>query len=337
MATVRLSDVVIPAVYTGYQAVDNIESSAFVQSGVIARNPLLDELASGPAVSFTMPFWKDLDQTVETNYSNDDPADLATAQKIAADQMHARNSYLNQAWSDMDLVTEILGTDPMQRIRNRTGAYWTRQFNRRVIATAKGVIADNIATNSGDMGVDVSIAAGNSAVAANLFNSTAFVNAAYTLGDQVDQIQAIAVHSVVMATMVKLDLIVYLPFSTGVLRIPTYLGRRVIVDDTLPVVAGGTNGFVYTSILFGAGAFGFGVGTPKVPVEVWRQPQAGHGGGMEELWERKTWLIHPFGFDWVEGSLTEKSPTLADLVLAAHWNRTLARKNVNIAWLKTNG
>lgn len=337
MATVRLSDVVIPAVYSGYQSVDNIESGAFVQAGVVARNGLLNTLANGPAVSFTMPFWKDLDQTVETNYSNDDPADLATPQKIQASQTAARNSYLNQGWSSMDLVNEILDADPMQRIRNRTGTYWLRQFNRRVIAIAKGVIADNIASNSGDMGVDVSIAAGNSAVAANLFNSTAFINAAYTLGDEVEQIKAIAVHSVVQATMAKLDLIVYLPASNGQLTIPTYLGRRVIVDDTLPVVAGGTNGFVYTSILFGAGFMGLGIGAPTTPVAVSRVEEAGSGGGMETLWERKTWLLHPFGFNWVEGTLAEQSPTIADLALAAHWDRTLARKNVPLAWLKTNG
>lgn len=336
MATVRLSDVVIPSVYASYQAVDNIESSAFVQSGVVSGNGLLDQLANGPATLFNMPYWKDLDQTIEVNYSNDDPADLAVPNKIAAANMMARTAMVNQGWSSMDLTAELLSINPMQRIRNRTGAYFQRQFNRRVIAIAKGIIADNIATNSGDMGIDVSIATGNTAAAANKFNSDAFINAAYTLGDQVDRFVAIAVHSVVMATMVKLDLIQYMPFSPGVLKIPTYLGRTVIVDDTLPVVAGGTNGFVYTSILFGAGAIGFGQGTPTVPVETIRVPAAGHGGGQDTLWERKTWLLHPFGFTWVEGTLAEQSPTIADLALAAHWDRTLPRKNVPLAWLKTN-
>lgn len=337
MAVVQLSDVVIPDVYTSYQAVNNIENSAFVESGVIARNPLLDQLADGPSDSFTVPYWKDLDQTVEVNYSNDDPSDLAVPQKIGTGQWAARKAYVNQGWSSMDLVAEMLGTNPMQRIRNRTGTYFQRQFNRRVIAMASGVIADNIASNSGDMGLDVSIADGNAAVAANKMSRSTFVAAAYTMGDMVESMLAFAVHSNVMKTMVDNDDIDFIPDSKGQLTIPTFLGRRVIVDDTMPVVAGGTSGFVYTSILFGAGFAGFGKGTPTTPVAVDRVEASGNGGGQETLWERNTWLIHPFGCEWVEGTLAEQSPTIADLKLAAHWNRVLARKNVPLAWIKTNG
>jgi hypothetical protein len=337
MAVVQLSDVVIPAVYTSYQSVNNIENSAFVTSGIVARNPLLDALADGPSNAFTVPYWKDLDQTIEVNYSNDDPADIAVPNKIGTGQWAARKTYVNQGWSSMDLVAELLGTNPMQRIRNRTGTYFQRQFNRRVIAMAVGVITDNIATNSGDMGLDVSIAAGNSAVAANKMSRSTFVAAAYTMGDAVEEMRVLAVHSNVMKTMVDNEEIDFLPDSAGGLTVPTFLGRRVIVDDTMPVVAGGTNGFVYTSILFGEGFAGFGNGTPLTPVEVDRVPASGNGGGQETLWERKTWLLHPFGCEWVEGSLAEMSPTIADLKLAAHWNRVLVRKNVPLAWIKTNG
>jgi hypothetical protein len=337
MAVVQLSDVVIPAVYTSYSAVDNIENSAFVQSGVVARNALLDQMADGPSDQFTVPYWKDLDQTVEVNYSNDDPADIAVPQKIGTGQWNARKAYVNQGWSSMDLVNELLGQNPMQRIRNRTGTYFQRQYNRRILAIAKGIVADNIAGNSGDMGIDVSIAAGLSAVAANLISRDTFVNAAYTLGDQVENLTVLAVHSVVMARLVKNQDIDFKEDSVGGLTVPTYLGRRVVIDDTLPVVAGGTNGFVYTSMLFGSGFIGFGKGTPTVPVAVHRDEATGNGGGQETLWERNTWLLHPFGYQWVEGSLAEKSPTLADLALATHWTRVLTRKDIPFAWIKTNG
>jgi hypothetical protein len=81
-----------------------------------------------------------------------------------------------------------------------------------------------------------------------------------------------------------------------------------------------------------------GEGVPKVAAEVNRTPMAGNGGGMESIWERKTWILHPFGFEWIESgaALAEFSPTLADLRLAAHWNRiTVSRKQVPLAFIKS--
>lgn len=338
MATVRLSDVVIPAVYLSYQTVNNIESIALSQSGIIVRNDVLDAAANNSNKIVNIPFWKDLDQTIEPNASNDDPDDHAVPNKISTGEMAARNSYLNQGYSEMDLTVEILGSEPMQRIRNRFGIYWTRQFQRRLIAMLKGVYADNLANNSGDMVFQVpTLETGATPGATKVFNRNNFVAAAMTLGDAFDSVQALAVHSVVYAQMVNNDDIDFVADSKGSLTIPTYLQKPVIVDDTMPVRAGTTSGFVYTSILFGGGAVGYGVGTPKAPVALVRDETAGNGGGMETLWERKTWLMHPFGFNWTEGSLTELSPMLADLVLDAHWNRVVPRKAVPLAFLDTNG
>jgi hypothetical protein len=208
-----------------------------------------------------------------------------------------------------------------------------------VINSALGIMADNIANDAGDMTIDISGNVGADAV----FGSDAFIDAAYTAGDRAEMFTAIAVHSAIMARMVKNDEIVMIPDSKGGLTIPTYKGRVVVTDDLMPVTGG-----VYTSILFGRGMFGFGSfdgsafaigeGVPRVAFELWRNPHAGNGGGMEEIWERKTWLIHPFGFSWVEaggGALTEFSPTLADLRNAAKWNRVVFRKAVPMAFIKS--
>ena len=81
--------------------------------------------------------------------------------------------------------------------------------------------------------------------------------------------------------------------------------------------------------------FAWGEGSPEVAAEVDRTGLAGHGGGMESIGERKTWVLHPFGFEWVEGSLAEMSPTLADLRLASHWKRVVSRKQVPLAFIKS--
>src|SRR5690554_4812245 len=167
------------------------------------------------------------------------------------------------------------------------------------------------------------------------FNRDVFTEATFTMGDARTALTAIAVHSSVAKQMVKNDDIVYMPDSQGNLTIPTYMGLRVIEDDGLTVAAGTTDGFKYTSVIFGPGAFGYGEGDPLNPVEVYRDPQGGNGGGIETLWERHTWLLHPFGFQQT-GTPAGESFTQAELSGAGVWDRILPRKLVPMAFLVTN-
>lgn len=345
MATVRLSDAVIPEVFLSYTSVNNPELTDYFRAGIVASNGVLNQVMAAGGKEFTVPFWQDLDPTIEPNYSNDDPADMATPQKVGSGTMKARKSFLNQGWSDMDLVVELTGSDPMRHIASRVDVYWERQWQRRLIATTLGVYRDNTANDSSDMTVDISAEAG----ALGQFNADAVIDASGTMGDAAGRLTAIAVHSKIRDRMLKNDEIVWVPDSTGALTIATYKGLRVIVDDSMPVLSGSGTTAVYLSVLFGGAAVGFagveghafalGEGVAKVPVEMERTPAAGNGGGMETLWMRKSWMLHPFGYSWIEDpagtsdDLVEFSPTLADLGKAAHWNRVVSRKQVPMAFI----
>jgi hypothetical protein len=340
MAVTRLSDAIIPSVYASYGEVNSPELTAFLSSGVIVQSPQLDAYMAGPSTTGSMPFWNDLDATVEPNYGNDDSSDSGYADKVNAGEMAFRKAWLNMGWTTMDLVNELAGSDPMRRIRDRTSTYWLRALQRRVVAIARGVLAKNLVANGGDMVIPIHIEAGNSATAANRINGDAVISAAYTMGDRANQFVAIAMHSMVKATLVKNDEIAFIRASNGDLLMETYKGLMVITDDNMPVRAGTTNGVVYTTVLFGRGVIGMGVSTPAVPFEVERDPAKGNGAGMETLWERKHWLLHPLGHNWIEaggGALVEKSPTLADLANAAKWSRIYPRKLVPMAFITSNG
>ena len=345
MATTRLSDAVIPEVYADYQAENTPEKTAFFESGVVVRNEMLDTKANTGGQEIQLPFWRDLDASVEPNASNDDPADMAAPNKLGSGLQKARISYLNQGYSAADLVVELAGSDPMQRIRNRFGTYWQRQWQRRIIASAVGLLADNEANDDGDMVYDG---------AAGLWSRQAFTSAVFTLGDAFGQLSAIAVHSLAYKQMVDADDIDFVKDSQGNLTIPTFMGQRVIVDDSMPATSAGDPATITTTaVLFGAGAFGYGEGSPEVPEEIERQARAGNGGGVETLWERKTWILHPFGYQFTGDDITNRanlrgrtgadttvdefSPLLADLRKAANWNRVVDRKNVPIAFLKIKG
>lgn len=338
MAVTRLSDVVVPQVYESYGAINILENDALYQSGIIASSPLMNQIAKAGGIQGSMPFWGDIDPSVEPNMSNDDPADIAVPMKIGTSTMNFRKSFLNQGWAAMRLVAEVAGADPMQRIKARTDVYWQRQYKRRLFASVKGIIADNIANDSGDMGINISAGSGSAAV----ISVDSVAAAQYTMGDSTGGLNVVAVHSQIMARLAAQERIVYVPNAEGKLIIPTYLGSRVVMDDSL-IWSGSGATATFLTLFLGQGAFGFGgatghmfaigEGIPALPSEVQSLPDTGNGGGQEVLWERKTLLMQPMGFNWVEGTLTEFSPTLSDLASATHWDRKVVRKAVPFAYL----
>lgn len=336
MATVQLADIVDVTVYQDLAPVNSPEKTGFYESGVITRTPLLDAIASAEGKLAELPFWNDIDPTVAPNLSSDNPATIAAAAKVTQGEQIARKAFLNKGLSASDLASELaMGPDAMQHIRNRFDKYWTRQWQRRLIASLNGVLADNVANDSGDMVHDVASESIAGQSVATRFSRSNFTAAAFTLGDAFENTGAIGVHSAIYKQMVDNDDIDFIPDSLGRMTIPTFMGKRVIVDDGMTVTAGATNGFKYTTVLFGEGAVGWGEGMPKVPVALEREEAQGNGGGIETLWTRKTQIIHPFGFQNT-GTPAADSFTLAELAAATTWDRVVDRKNVPLAFLITN-
>ncbi|AEA70184.1 major capsid protein [Pseudomonas brassicacearum] len=316
MATTQLADIFVADYYGTIAPVNSPEKTAVFESGIIVKSPELDAIAQNGQGTSEISYWQDLDADEEPNISNDNPDDLGEVGKAEQGSMRARTLYLNKGYGVADLTSELANTEPMQHIRNRFGTYWTRRWQRYLLGAARGVIASNIANNAGDMVVD----------AGATISAGAFQDAAFTSGDAADVFSAIGVHSVVMNQMVKQDLIEYLRDSDGRIILATYLGKPVFMDDSLVYGAGR-----YLSVFFGQGAFGYGEGTPAVPVELERKPGGGNGGGAEVLWERKTFILQPAGFSWKGSNNQNLSPTATQYAAAANWERVFDRKQVPFA------
>lgn len=325
MATTQLIDIIQPEVFTAYIIQNSMEKTALVESGILVRNSvIIDQLTAG-ADSFSVPFWRDLGNE-EANIVSDDPAQLSTPNKIQAGKQFIRKSFLHQSWSAMNLASELAGADAIGRIQDRATAYWNRQTQRRLVASLNGILADNVANDASDMVVDIS---GEAGAAAN-FSADAVIDTAGTLGDAMDTVTGMAVHSDIYRRMLKDDLIEFIKPSEGSLALPTYRGLAVIIDDGMPVATG-----VYTSALFGAGAVGYGLTAPRIAAgtEVENLPSAGKGGGQQILHSRVNLAVHPAGFAWVEDTIAGDSPSIAELSDAAHWDRVVERKAVPLAFL----
>lgn len=335
MAKTAVADIIIPTEFEKYAIERTAELSAFGECGIVESAPEFDALAAGGGREVKMPFWKDLSAARQLL---SDSASL-TVNKIAADQDIARIHNDAQVWSVNHLAKVISGDDPMQAIVDLVAAYWARIDEGLIVSCLKGMFgAASMAGNL--LSIKSESIAGQSA--STRLNGATFVDATAKLGDRGDRLTAIAVHSATEAALRKLDLIDFVPDSEGKMTIKTFQGRRVIVDDNLPTRAGTTDGTVYTSYLFGPGAFGRGT----APLD--GEPlQGGHGTeGVElarvpldsdtVLINRRRYILHPRGVKFTSASVAGDSPTNTELENQANWVRVFENKNVRIVAIEHN-
>jgi len=335
MALVQLTDVIVPEVFNKYMISDTMEKTEIFQSGLIRPDPNLSNFLAGGGLTVNIPFWKDLDST-EGDIATDDPSDVATPGKIGTGKQIAIRNVRTRGWSAADLSGELAGSDPMNRIRSRVANYWNRQMQTTLVAVLHGVFADNIANDSSDMVSDIGSDSASAVTDAELISAEAILDAAQTMGDASSELNTIVMHSICKNRLAKANLIDYIPDSEGRVRFPTYLGYRVIVDDGVKKVVG-SNRTKYYTYLCGAAAVGYGESPPRVPVEVEREASQGQGMGVETLWTRRQFAMHPAGFAFI-GTPSADFPTNAEFATATSWNRVVAeRKQVPLAALVTNG
>lgn len=328
MSTVRLADVVVPEEFTAYQVQNTMERTALVEAGVMTRNAFIEQQLRAGAESFTIPYWADLGNA-EAAIVSDDPDQRITPQKITADKMRVRKSFLAGSWAAMSLSSELSGDDAMARIQTRVSAWWNRQMQKRLVHTLEGLVAQNVAVDGGDMVYDITAETGDAAK----FNAKAVIRTAGTMGDALNDAVGIAMHSDTYQLALENDLIEFERDSTGSLLLPTFRGLAVTVDDGMPKddVTGD-----YLTALFGRAAIGFGAVAPRIAdgTEIENDPSAGNGGGQQILYSRMNVAIHPLGYRFDDTTVAADSPSWADLADASNWTRTVERKAVPIAFLR---
>jgi hypothetical protein len=337
MALVQVGDVVVPQIFNPYVQQITEEKSRLIQSGALVRDGAIDTLLAGGGLTFNIPSWRDLANDTDNVSSDEDHGanDSAAKNNGTAGQEIAVRLSRNQSWSEADLTSALAGADPAASIASRVGYYWTRRLQAAFVAVMTGVFANNTASFSGDF--TNSLATANSSTyltGVTDFSASAFLDAVLTIGDSMQDLSLMMVHSVVYGRMQKNNLIDFIPDARGEVMIPVYQGKQVIVDDGMPHAAG-----LYDTWIFGPGAVRLGVGAPIVPTETFRHPFAGNGGGQSTLYNRVEWTIHPVGCKYA-GSTSKGGPdntSSANMLAAAgSWSRVYPeRKQVKIARLIT--
>lgn len=337
MATTQITDVIVPEIVAPEMALRITEKSALFGSGAVIQDTKLANFAAGNfGQQIDVGMYNHINDA-DPNASTDDPTDVATALKNTMANVYAWKVMYNQAWSHANIVEALSKPDPNAVVTEQSSDYWAQWVDKYGISSLVGIFNDNVANDSGDMVESIysDIAA---PTAANKISYDAIVDASITLGDNIDDLTTIIMHSAVYGQALKNNDIDFIPDSDNTGTIAAYMGKRVIKSDLMPVIAG-TNSPKYITALVGNGAFRYGEGAPAMPVEPDYNASGGNGEGIYTLWTRKHFVMAPtnYSLDVANLSFADESPTRAELETATTWTRTVPRKDVKIAFLATNG
>jgi hypothetical protein len=328
MAETRLTNVVVPSVFTDYTLEPSIYRSRLWNAGIISINPEISGLLAGGGKTYNLPFWADV-----TGTSGDIPVEASaqTVNAVTANDQVFRKQFRTKAWGQNALALSQAGSSPLESAVARVNDYWAQAYEQIAIATLDGVVADDVANDSSSITNDISGGVG----AAAIISDGAVIDAQAKLGengavrmDGIGDFAAIVVHPATYAYLRKQDLIDFVPISEQERPVEFYLGMRLIVTRNAPVDTG-----VYDTYLLKAGAMQYGVTSEGYePTEVYREP--GQGFGIDQFYTRRVFAIHPVGYEWLEGSVAGTSPTDAELATAANWSKVFNAEATGIVCLK---
>jgi hypothetical protein len=313
MAVVKISDILTPDVWNAYGAQRTAELSAFWSSGIVASMDGITLPNGGGTINIPHFGYLTGDAEVLSDSAALTPGNITAAKQVAAIIGRGR------AWGANDLATVFAGADPAAAILDRVAEYWSRQMQAELIQILSGVFA---AASMSGLISDISAGASETVRA---FNASTFIDATQLLGDAKSNVSAVAMHSATEAYLAKQQLIVYETPAGKSDRISYYLGKRIIVDDGLPVAAG-----TYTSYIFGAGAVGYAEGVVGASdIENDRDILAGEN----VFTMRRRFILHPRGIKW-QGTPAGDFPTRTELATGTNWVRVFDAKQIPIVQFK---
>ena len=266
-----LSSLVTRPEFLQYTAERIFEQSAFLQSGVITRNAALDARAGGTRVR--VPFFDNIGGLTEevidsSNSWGTSGAGYLTSQSVSADEQIMTICRRGFQFATDDISRYGSGADPLGHVANQLAGAIAKKKSATLLAQLGGLFG-NIA-GSGVLGGNTTDVTGTTtATSANYLTSANVVTAKANLGERSSELTAIAMHSNVAHYLEQTGYLQVqvsgssLSAGSGLTGVSynTFAGLRVIIDDQLGVIAGGTATHLnkYPVFLFGAGVIGEGI------------------------------------------------------------------------------
>jgi hypothetical protein len=329
MPVTKVTNIIVPAVFSPYIIERTSELSDVIQSQAVERDGELDRKCNAGGSVIDVPYFKEItgDSALIDEGTPTTPDSIGTASDKAA--------LLNRtkAWGQSVLAKWASGTDPLAVIGNMVAGFWARDLKRVILKILDGLFDGVNGVLRTTHRVNIYSDVVSPAISTQLTGST-FVDGTLRLGDHSPEIVAVLMHGDVEGALRKQELIQYVQPADAIgKRIPMFQDRAVIVSDDCPKVAG-TNTASYTTYLFGRGAFAHGIKTddPEDASEVDRVGLAHE----THLITRRRFVIHPRGVKWTGNAAAAAGPTNAELSTGTNWTKVYTDKNVRIVAIRHN-
>lgn len=316
----KILDTITPEQYTKYTNWYAEEHSAFIQSGILAPTPTLDQMITAGGKLVTLPEWK---QTILTDQVLEEDKALETG-KTTADAQIAPVLYRGSGAAYTDLAAIIAGSNPATQLLNDFGVY-TIQSDQEIMQAIIKALFDKTDGVLKDTHVS-----DQSGAAANVISPEMVIDARSILGTSRAKLSVIAMHSKVKAELEKQNVQTkhFIPASDSKSGFDTYLGMRVVEDDALLPDADGN----YETYLYASGAFGRNTATPADMVTY--EPDRDKAKGNNMLYVRRARVIHPFGLAFTNNTVSSLTPTNTDLALPENWRKVREDKKIGLICLR---
>ena len=230
------------------------ERSAFIKSGAVVRNALLDATEGGtriqvPEFNPIAPTEEILDGTATWGTSN---AGYLTPQKISTGTQIATICHRGFAYAVDDIAVLAAGEDPMGHIRNQIADAINKLNSARLFSHLQGVFGTALSSNNLDIAK-----AGTGATDANFLTASAVARGRSLLGERGEELDTLVIHPSVAYYLYQVGM---LTFSTSALSTGTgiqwggggvgvtetsigqFAGMNVVIDSQVNTVAPGTTG-----------------------------------------------------------------------------------------------
>lgn len=315
MASTRLSNIIVPARWNEYVVNRTMEVSNLWTSGIVQNIPELEGFQGQGGNTINMPYWQDLSGESEVLSAT---GTALSVNPITSAQDQAVIQFRGKAWGVNELAAALAGDDVMGAIGQLVAAWWARDMQRTLKNILTGVFG--AASMAGNVH-DISGVANGQGI-----TGVGMLDAFQRLGDASDSVSAIIMHSATRTQLLKDDLIEWVPQSQGQAALPTFMGKRIIIDDGMTVTGSGTTA-VYDTYIFGPGAIGYATGSNGRITET--ETDRDSLAGEDYLINRRAFILHPRGVKFA-GTATGGGPDNATLATAASWTRAWDNKQIRM-------
>ena len=254
---VLLADIVKRNNFAAYVSEAIKERSAFIKSGAVVRNPLLDSREGGtriqvPEFNPVSPTEEIIDGTATWGTSNNG---YLTPQKIGTGTQIATICHRGFAYAVDDVAVLAAGEDPMGHIRDQLADAINKLNSTRLFYQLHGLFGSALSANA----LDLAVAASSGAAEANYLTAATVARGRSLLGERGEELDTLVVHPSVAYYLYQVGM---LTFSTSALSTGTgiqwggggvgvtdtsvgqFAGMNVVVDSSVNSVVPGSSGHI---------------------------------------------------------------------------------------------